>query len=92
MREKRNLYELLSDAYERSIDTRMMGTRKSVLMTGVEKLGYMGSILVFKKANLSEYKLGEHVVNGWIVREKVGSPANSKDGFIICTRESGQKI
>lgn len=82
------VYEALSNAFDRSIDTgRLMGARKSVLMSGVEKLGYMGTILVYKKANLSEVRKGQQVAKGWIVEETIQNPKNKKDGLVICVRD-----
>jgi hypothetical protein len=92
MLDEKKRYSLLSNAFEFAADTRLLGGKKSVLLAGAEKLGYTGTLLVFKNPNLSELHLGSHILNGWIMRDTIENPAGDGSGFVICTRETGKVI
>lgn len=83
-----NVYAKLKDALDRSIDSRLMGTRKSILMSGLHSLGYMGSVLLFHKANVSDIRVGDTPVEGWFIQEIIKNPAkNAVDGMVICLKK-----
>ena len=92
MLDEKKRYSLLSNAFEFAADTRLLGGKKSVLLAGAEKLGFTGSILVYKNPDLSKLRLGDHIMKGWIVRDTIKNPAGDGSGFVICTRETGKAI
>jgi hypothetical protein len=56
-------------------------------MSGLEKLGYTGSVLLYYKANVSEVRVGDVPVAGWVVKEIIKNPVmNAVDGMIICQK------
>ena len=82
-----NMYAKLKSALDRSIDSRLIVGRKSILMSGLEKLGYTGSVLLYYKANVSEVRVGDVPVEGWVVKEIIKNPVmNAVDGMIICQK------
>ena len=85
---KNNVYAKLKDALDRSIDSRLIAGRKSILMSGLNSLGYMGAVLLYHKANLSDVKVGDTPVEGWFVQETIKNPAkNAVDGLVICLKK-----
>ncbi|MBR2705291.1 MAG: hypothetical protein IKE91_07465 [Clostridia bacterium] len=88
MLDKKDMYAKLKNGFDRSIDSRRMGSRKSVLMSGLDKYGYTGAVLLFEKAKLSEIKLGDMPIDGWVVLDTIKNPTpKAENGLVICQKK-----
>ena len=79
-------FEQFQRVFEDTSDSKLIPTRKSVIIKDASKYGYIGEILVYRKAMISEVQpQSPAIVAGWLVTETLKAPG-CLDGFVISVK------